>query len=120
VEIPQDVRGKAVARFSAAPDGTTGLLAKTPRYPADQTKEHTMNAQRHREEAKDLDFRAADGIEVTLLWAKPLNRVWVAVRNHRSGEEFELEVRAADNALDVFRHPYAYAAARMPELLAAA
>ena len=79
-----------------------------------------MGAQTHREGTKDLDFRAADGVEVTLLWAKALNRVWVAVRNHRSGEEFEIEVRADDNPLDVFHHPYAYAAARTPELLAAA
>ena len=78
-----------------------------------------MNAETHREGAKDLDFRAADGVEVTLLWAKAVNRVWVAVRNHRSGDEFELEIRADDNPLDVFHHPYAYAAARMPELLAA-
>jgi hypothetical protein len=79
-----------------------------------------MNAETHWEGTKDLDFRAADGVEVTLLWAKSVNRVWVAVRNHRSGEEFELEIGADDNPLDVFHHPYAYAAARMPELLAAA
>ena len=79
-----------------------------------------MDADTHWQETKDLDFRAADGVEVTLLWAKARNRVWVAVRNHRSGEEFELEIREDDNPLDVFNHPYAYAAARMPELLAAA
>lgn len=79
-----------------------------------------MNAQTQWEEMKDLDFRTADGVEVTLLWAKALNRVWVAVHNHRSGEAFEIEVRADDNPLDVFHHPYAYAAARMPELLLAA
>lgn len=78
-----------------------------------------MNEQRHRDETRDLDFRAADGIEVTLLWEKALGRVWVAVRNRTSGEHFEVEVRDSDNALDVFRHPYAYAAARTPELLAA-
>ena len=79
-----------------------------------------MNTQQHWDETHDLDFRAANGVEVTLLWAKALNRVWVVVRNHRSGDEFEIEVRADDNPLDVFHHPYAYAAARMPELLAAA
>ena len=78
-----------------------------------------MNGQPRWDETKDLDFRAADGIEVTLLWEKALGRVWVAVRNHTSGEDFEVEVRDSDNALDVFRHPYAYAAARTPELLAA-
>jgi hypothetical protein len=79
-----------------------------------------MNPQPHVDETKDLDFRAADGVEVTLLWAKALGRAWVAVRNDSSGEEFEVEIRDGDNPLDVFRHPYAYAAARTPELLAAA
>lgn len=79
-----------------------------------------MNEQPHWNETQDLDFRAVDGIEVTLLWEKTLGRVWVGVRNHTSGEHFEVEVRESDNALDVFRHPYAYAAARTPELLAAA
>ena len=77
-----------------------------------------MSAQTQWEE--DLDFRTADGVEVTLLWANALNRVWVAVHNHRSGEELEIEVRADDNPLDVVHHPYAYAASRKPELLAAA
>jgi hypothetical protein len=72
------------------------------------------------EETKDLDFPVADGVEVTLLWATALNRVRVAVHNHGSGEEFELEVRAGDNRLDGFHHPYASAAARTPELLEAA
>ena len=79
-----------------------------------------MNEQPIWVETTDLDFRAGDGIEVTLLWAKAIGRVWVAVRNHVSGEEFAVEVRDTDSPLDVFRHPYAYAAARTPELLAAA
>ena len=79
-----------------------------------------MSRQSHGEQTKDLDFRAADGVEVTLLWARGIRRVWVAVRNHRSGEEFEVEIRGSDYPLDVFRHPNAYAAARTPELFAAA
>jgi hypothetical protein len=66
------------------------------------------------DETTDLDFRASDGIEVALLWAKRIGRVYVAVRNHRSGEDFEVDVRAGDSPLDVFRHPYAYAAAARP------
>ena len=69
-------------------------------------------------ETKDLDIRA-DGVEVTLLWAMGLRRAW-GVRNHCSGEECEVEIRGFDYPLDVFRHPYAYAAARTPDLLAAA
>ena len=41
-----------------------------------------MNEQPHWNETQDLDFRAADGSEVTLLWEKTVGRVWVAVRNH--------------------------------------
>ena len=37
-----------------------------------------------------------------------------------AGEEFELEIRPDDDPLAVFHDPYAYAAARGPELLAAA
>jgi hypothetical protein len=72
------------------------------------------------DETTDLDFRSGDGIEVTLLWAKAADRASVAVRNHSSGEEFEVEVRAGDSPMKVFHHPYAYAAARSPELLPAA
>lgn len=79
-----------------------------------------MNAQPRWDETTELDVRAGDGIEVTLLWAKAIGRVWVAVRNHASGDELEVEVRDSDSPLDVFRHPYAYAASRWPELLAAA
>ena len=79
------------------------------------TEQLTLN-----DEATDLDFRAGDGIEVTLLWAKAAGRVYVAVRNHSAGEEFEVEVRDDDSLMDVFRHRYAYAAARSPELLLAA
>ena len=79
-----------------------------------------MNAQPRWDETTELDFRAGDGIEVTRLWAKAIGRVWVAFRNHASGDELEVEVRDSESPLDVFRHPYAYAASRTPELLAAA
>jgi hypothetical protein len=65
-----------------------------------------MKAQPQSEEAKDLDFRATDGV--------------IAVRNHRSCDGCEIEIRADDKALDVFNHRYAHAAARMPKLRAAA
>ena len=57
----------------------------------------------------ELDHRSADGIEISLLWSRMTNQLMVAVADSRSGESFE--VRApADKALDVFRHPFAYAA----------
>jgi hypothetical protein len=58
----------------------------------------------------ELDHRSADGIEVFLLWSRDTNRLMVAVDDSRSGESFEVPVPAG-KALDVFRHPFAYAAA---------
>jgi hypothetical protein len=71
------------------------------------------------EPVTDLDFRAANGVQITLLWDRACGRVWIAVRDEASDHEFEVEVLEGENALDVFRHPYAYAASRQPELLAA-
>jgi len=57
---------------------------------------------------RELDHRSGDGIDVTLLWYPDTSRVSVAVVDVRSGEAFELTVPPAD-ALEAFRHPYAYA-----------
>jgi hypothetical protein len=57
---------------------------------------------------RELDHRTGDGIDVTLLWYPEADRVSVAVVDVRSGEAFELTVAPAD-ALEAFRHPYAYA-----------
>jgi hypothetical protein len=59
-------------------------------------------------ESRELDHRAADGLDVTLLWYPESNRVSVAVVDVRSGAAFELTVPGAD-ALEAFKHPYAYA-----------
>ncbi len=57
---------------------------------------------------RELAERENDGIAVRLVWDSETDRLTVAVRDSRSGEAFALDARAAD-ALDVFRHPYAYA-----------
>jgi hypothetical protein len=59
---------------------------------------------------RELDGRITDGIHVRLLWNPSDDRVLVAVNDTRTGDAFELPVRDGDRALDVFRHPYAYAA----------
>jgi hypothetical protein len=56
---------------------------------------------------RELDHRESDGVSVTLLWYEDSNRVTIHVVDSDSGEEFELEVAGRD-ALDAFRHPYAY------------
>ena len=57
--------------------------------------------------ARELAHRAADGVEVTLLWSRRTNRVLLVVHDTRTDEEFELVVPHA-SALDAFNHPYAY------------
>jgi hypothetical protein len=59
----------------------------------------------------ELDFRAQDGVEVALLWYADRDVVAVNVFDSRVAQAFELVVDA-EEALDVFRHPFAYAAFR--------
>ena len=56
---------------------------------------------------RELDRRSGDGIDVSLLWDPSTDGVLVAVTDARTGGEFRIRVDAAD-ALDAFRHPYAY------------
>ena len=58
----------------------------------------------------ELETRVSDGIRVRLLWDGHDGRVSVAVEDRKTGEAFRVAVRSSDRALDVFHHPYAYAA----------
>lgn len=60
-----------------------------------------------REKVRELDHRVGDGFEVTLLWAEDDDALTVVVNDWRTDERFEIAARA-DNALDVFKHPFAY------------
>jgi hypothetical protein len=60
----------------------------------------------------ELDYRAADGVEVALLWVVGTRNLFVVVVDEKSGDVLELDVEQGENAIDVFNHPYAYAAAR--------
>ena len=60
----------------------------------------------------ELDYRAADGVEVALLWVVGTKDLFVVVVDEKSGDVLELDVEQGENAIDVFNHPYAYAAAR--------
>jgi hypothetical protein len=59
----------------------------------------------------ELALRTGDGVAVSLLWRREDNRLKVAVLDTSTGEEFELDAHP-ENALDVFHHPFAYAAFR--------
>jgi hypothetical protein len=68
-----------------------------------------MTAEAPQTAPQELDHRVADGIHVTLLWHEATNRVTVVVCDEALGETFEIEA-PADRAMDVFHHPFAYAA----------
>ena len=57
---------------------------------------------------KELAYRETNGIAVTLYWHSGTNRLSVVVHDWQNGDWFELTARA-ENAMDVFEHPYAYA-----------
>jgi hypothetical protein len=64
---------------------------------------------------RELDHRTVDGLDVWLLWNESAGSVVVSVYDTKSGEAFEIQVRGGDRALDVFHHPFAYAAHRRVE-----
>ena len=57
---------------------------------------------------RELADRSLDGLEVRLWWSRSAHRVQVTVADHRGGDHVVVEVDVAD-ALDAFRHPFAYA-----------
>jgi len=57
---------------------------------------------------RELAYRVADGIEISLLWNSGENSLRVVVVDPRAGTAFEVAA-PSNNALDVFYHPYAYA-----------
>ena len=59
---------------------------------------------------RELDTRLNDGLQVRLLWCAHDGRLWVAVLDTKAGDAFRVEVRDGERPLDVFHHPYAYAA----------
>jgi hypothetical protein len=61
---------------------------------------------------RELAHRRNDGIDVTMVWDAASDQVMVAVNDAKSGEAFEILVAPGERALDVFHHPFAYAAYR--------
>lgn len=60
----------------------------------------------------ELDHRRNDGLDVRLLWDSATDRVSVSLHDSKTGEGFEVEVGRDERPLDVFHHPFAYAAVR--------
>ncbi len=81
------------------------------RYP---TKEKAMSAT-DTHTRRELDHRHVNGIDVTLSWSPSDDALFVTVLDD-AGSPFELVVDARE-ALDVFNHPFAYAAFRGADLV---
>lgn len=60
----------------------------------------------------ELAVREQNGISVRLLWTRGTKVLAVEVADERNGDFFELVLEPDEAPLDVFYHPYAYAAAR--------
>ena len=58
----------------------------------------------------ELAHRRNEDVEVSLLWDREHDRLFVLVEDVRAGDRFTLRA-ARERALDVFNHPYAYARA---------
>ena len=69
-----------------------------------------MSATQIPESRRELAHRAGDGIDVYLLWSPSDDSLAVTVLDD-AGESFELVVDPHE-ALEIFEHPYAYAAYR--------
>jgi hypothetical protein len=60
---------------------------------------------------EELASRESAGIKVSVFWSREGNTLSVVVRDNRTGEEFSLAPDPAE-VMDVYRHPFAYAARR--------
>ena len=60
---------------------------------------------------EELARREGGGIQVSLFWSREDNTLSVVVRDNRTSDEFSIAAEPAE-AMDVFRHPFAYAARR--------
>ena len=71
-----------------------------------------MSTSHHHGHRVELASRECGRISVTLVWASDVNAAAVLVRNDSADDQFELLVEPDRNPIDVYEHPYAYAAWR--------
>jgi hypothetical protein len=64
-----------------------------------------------RESMRELAYRESDGLEVAPFWNESTDELYVSVRDTKTRSYFAIEA-ARDKALDVFYHPFSYAASR--------
>jgi hypothetical protein len=59
---------------------------------------------------QELAARTCDGLHVRLLWSVVESRAWVSVIDVKRDETVSVPIHDSENPLDVFHHPFAYAA----------
>ena len=70
-----------------------------------------MTGTSHIGQAKELDARSGNGIDVQLLWYPATDTVTVLVHDASHDDSFELAVEPG-RALDAFHHPFAFASSQ--------
>ena len=59
---------------------------------------------------QELDTRTVDGLHVRLLWSVVEQRAWVSVVDVKRDQTVSVPISESQSPLDVFHHPFAYAA----------
>ncbi len=59
---------------------------------------------------RELHSRRSGGALIRLMWCVSDSRVFVTVNDHQTGEAFSVQVPQGERPMQVFEHPYAYAA----------
>ena len=75
-----------------------------------RSRRSTIPAMSNEAQVIELADRRSDDVLVSLMWGRRSGRLWVLVTDLGNGEVERIDARA-DNALDVFHHPFAYAQA---------
>jgi hypothetical protein len=70
----------------------------------------TMSRMAHVAPPRELDRRISDGVDIRLCWSAHDDEVFVAVADGKTGDAFEVPVRAGESAREVFHDPYTFAA----------
>jgi hypothetical protein len=79
---------------------------------SEQRRATMITARDMKSRFEELDYRENDGIQISLLWRRTDNSLVVIVVDTKAEETFELSAHA-DDAMDVFHHPFAYAGSRL-------
>lgn len=87
-----------------APGASAGRLRPESTFKCDEMTPELLTSTR------ELHSRTSHGVHVRLLWCEANGCVFVAVNDHKTGEAFSIDVPDGERALEVFHHPYAYAA----------